>query len=283
MVTSRCLWVVCLFVSTVSANESSLTAIQWLEKVDVAMKTLNYQGTLAFVKENRLDTRQYFHRAEDGKEQERLLSLNSPIRDVVRDSGEVRCFSKEENTLVVNHHSASKSFIINLPDDFSKVDDIYRVTLEESEVIASRPAQALFIQAKDGYRYSRKVWVDKQYFLPLKMELYDLSGVVIEQAIFTGLQVTPQAPLVNVDSNDKSIHVKHIHQAKAHSINDSDIVLGQIPQGFHTVFFTRMRGDTPSEATDHLLLSDGFSSISIYKEEKNKGTQEGAKDIINQS
>ncbi len=271
----RLLFVFFVSISCAFANGSDYTAVQWLEKMSQAMKSLDYQGTVALVKNGRLDSMRYVHQASHGQKKERLLSLNSPIRDVIRDSGKVSCFLKDSQTMVINHRPTSESFILNLPTSFSNLSDTYNITLGKEGLVATRPVRVISIEAKDNYRYSRKIWVDKQHFLPLKMEVYDLSGVAVEQVIFTEIQVGLPLSLINAEAESENVKIKHIHQSKFFPIEQAEVVLKNIPTGFKVVFFTRMNIGKSDQSVDHLLLSDGFSSISVYKELKTNHVPKG--------
>ena len=72
------------WLTTASANSSPLPEpLALLSAMTQAMTELNYQGTVAIFKNDKLDTLQYFHSVQNGVEQERLLSLNSPLREVI--------------------------------------------------------------------------------------------------------------------------------------------------------------------------------------------------------
>ncbi len=264
-----------LFTTSAFANESELKAQQWLENMSLSMKTLNYQGTVAFFKNGRLDTMKYFHATDNGLEQERLLSLNSPMREVIREAGKVSCVFKNSQKIVVNHHPVSQSFIVDLPVEFSAASINYHFSLREEESVAMLPTRVVSIQAKDKYRYDRKIWIDKQYILPLKMEVYDLSGETLEQVVFTDLKVKNRPELVNANNKLEDTRIKDGHQSALSSFDGADFVLENIPSGFQTVFFIRMKRDDLTQPADHLLLSDGFSSISIYREAKADDVQLG--------
>jgi len=279
-VLARLLLVLSVSISYALANEPEYTAVQWLEKMSQAMKNLNYQGTIAIVKNGRLDSMKYIHQANNGQEKERLLSLNSPIRDVIRDSGKVSCFLKDSQTIIVNHHPSSESFILNLPPSFSTLSDAYHITLGKEELVATQPVRVISIEAKDKFRYGRKIWVDKKHFLPLKMEVYDLSGVAVEQVIFTEIQIGQPAVLINAKTELENVKMKHIHQSDFFPLEQSDIILENIPAGFKVAFFTRMNiGNSEQSEVDHLLLSDGFSSISVYKEKKTNHVGKGFQEL----
>lgn len=271
----RLLVVFLLSTACVSADESELNAQQWLEKMSQAMKSLNYQGTVAFFKNGRLDTMKYFHVSDNGLEQERLLSLNSPMREVIREAGKISCVFKDTKKTVVNHRPVSRSFIVDLPIDFSASSTDYHFSIGGEESVAMLPVRVISIKAKDKYRYGRNIWIDKQYFLPLKMEIYDLSGETLEQVVFTDLKVGDKPVFVRTDNKMENAKAKHIHQLESVSFDKADFILENIPSGFQTVFFIRMNMDNSTQKVDHLLLSDGFSSISVYREAKSDDVQPG--------
>mgnify|MGYP000647946488 CR=1 FL=1 len=264
-----------LFVSLIASNAfvhaSEMTAQQWLEKMSQTMKVMEYQGTIAFFKNGRLDTMKYFHAIENGKAQERLLSLNSPMREVIREAGKVRCVFKDSKRSVVNHHPVSESFIVNLPRDFSNLNTIYRFYELGDESVALRMARVISIEAEDAYRYARNIWIDKTHFLPLKVEVYDLTGATLEQVVFTELSVGSDVDFITTDSLIDKNKVKNDFLAA----NDASFITNNVPQGFEMAFFTRMDEKGSAKRVEHLLLTDGFSSISIYLEAKDIDVQEG--------
>jgi sigma-E factor negative regulatory protein RseB len=136
-------------------------------------------------------------------------------------------------------------------------------------------SRVISIEAKDNYRYGRKIWIDKQHNLPLKVEVSDLSGNTLEQVIFTDLQIGHKLFNGDVENKLKNLDIKHIHQLESLPLEKADFVLKNLPSGFHIVFFTRMKMDKSDQFVDHLLLSDGFSSISVYREAKAVDSREG--------
>ena len=275
---SRLVFVFFISVNFVFADESDIEAIQWLEKMSQAMKKLNYQGTVVFAKNGRIDTMKYFHATNgNGLEQERLLSLNSPMREVVRDAGKVHCIFLDSEKALIDHRPVSESFLVEVPKDFSALKDVYQYSFAGEELVAMLPAMIISIEAKDKNRFRRKIWIDKQYFLPLKEEVYDLEGKPVKQVVFADLHVGTQLPFVEVDEKTKNITIENIHQIDSSSLagKTKDVVLENIPAGFKIEFFTRMDRVNSENSVDHLLLSDGFSSISVYRETKTKNTKKG--------
>jgi len=263
-----------LSITVTFVNAEEVKVQQIMENMSQAMKTLDYQGTVAFFKNGRLDTMKYFHSCNSGNEQERLLSLNSPMREVIREAGKVRCVFKKTNETVVNDHPVSESFIIDLPDDFLSIQSVYSFKTLDEESVAMLPTYVISIEPKDQYRYKRKVWIDKVYFLPLKSEVYDLEGKTVEQVVFTDIQVINNHKVDKNKAKEEDIALLN-HQAELLAIENAGIILGAYPSNYQIVFFDQMNRDDVDKAVEHVLLSDGFSSVSVYVEAKAKDTKEG--------
>ncbi|MEQ1527945.1 MAG: MucB/RseB C-terminal domain-containing protein [Methylococcales bacterium] len=266
--------VLLLSLKTVYAEESSINAQQALLKTMQAMSTLNYQGTVAFLRNGKLETMKYFHATDKGIEQERLLSLNSPLREIVRDADQVTCSFKSTKQTIVDHRPFERSFLVDLPKHLADLDAGYNFTQVGEENIAMLPAYVIAMQPKDDYRYVRKIWIDKQQFLPLKVEVYDISGAMLEQFVFTELQVKDSLPFVDVKSAGTAT-ARHIHQLQSQSSAQAAFELGELPPGFKEIFFARMPVQNSDQPVDHLLLSDGIASVSVYMENRNTQLQPG--------
>ncbi len=264
VLTAILFWAMC----QIAIAESSPPAAEWLGKMNQAMKTLNFGGTVIFMKNGQLDTMKYQHSVENGLEQERLASLNSPMREVIRKSSEVTCVFKETKQKVVNHHPLDSSFIINLPQNTAVLQQNYQLTLLGQESIAMLPTQIIGIDPKDALRYPRKIWIDTQHFLPLKVEVYNLDGSVLEQVVFTDLSTDAITEAKASALDENKFHVKHIHATQAEPFANATFTLKNWPAGFEPVFFIRNSIQQSEKAVDHLLISDGFSTVSVYLEAK---------------
>ena len=62
------------------------------------------------------------------------------------------------------------------------------------------PAYIVDIQPKDDLRFARRIWVEKLQFLPLKVTVYDISGAILEQVVFTEQHVRDSLPFVESKS-----------------------------------------------------------------------------------
>ena len=67
--------------------------------------------------------------------------------------------------------------------------DMYKATLEGTEIINGRKHHVLLLEAKiTGLSYpKRRAWVDAEYFLPIKEELYAKSGKLLKSTSMDGI------------------------------------------------------------------------------------------------
>ena len=70
------------------------------------------------------------------------------------------------------------------------LDQLYTATLEGEEYIDDRKCYILFLESKvDGISYpKRREWVDAEYFLPIKEELYAKSGKLLKSTSMDGIK-----------------------------------------------------------------------------------------------
>ena len=68
--------------------------------------------------------------------------------------------------------------------------DIYKATLEGEELINERKCYIIYLEAIiEGLAYpKRRAWVDIEYFLPIKEELYAKSGKLLKSSSMDGIR-----------------------------------------------------------------------------------------------
>ena len=272
---SRGLLMVFLVVAAcqVSAETIPLKPLQLLQNMQTAMASLNYEGTVAILKNAQLDTLRYFHSVQKGVEQERLLSLNSPLREVIRDNDKVSCLFKASQQIIVDHKPVNRSFLLDLPKALPALAATYEFVIEEDAQVALQAVDVLMLKPLDQYRYARKFSIAKQTHLPLKIEVQDFTGETLEQVIFTELRVVEPLHKAAVDLGDKKIH--HIHEFENIGLDNLSVNLKNLPTGFEQRQFTRVHLHPSSKAVEQLLLSDGLSSVSVYLEKSPQNSHAG--------
>jgi sigma-E factor negative regulatory protein RseB len=73
----------------------------WLQKMNQALATRNYDGTFFHLSEGRVETMRIVHRVRAGRVTERLQSLDGSGREFVRNNDELTCYLPDQHTVLV--------------------------------------------------------------------------------------------------------------------------------------------------------------------------------------
>ena len=88
---------------------------EWLQKMNQALATRNYDGTFFHLSEGRVETMRIVHRVRAGRVTERLQSLDGSGREFVRDNGELTCYLPDQHTVLVEPRPDRGPFLGSLP------------------------------------------------------------------------------------------------------------------------------------------------------------------------
>lgn len=74
--------------------------------------------------------------------------------------------------------------------DDRRLQDIYKAEMESTETLDGHKVFVLKLTAKvdNAAYYSRKLWVDETYFLPVKEELYAKSGQLLKRTVLSNFK-----------------------------------------------------------------------------------------------
>ncbi|RDB43228.1 negative regulator for alginate biosynthesis MucB [Halomonas sp. DQ26W] len=139
------------------------------------------------------------------------------------------------------------------------LDQFYRLGLGRGERIANRSAIRLDIEPLDGLRYGQRLWLDSSTALPLKRELLDDRGRVVETFQITELQ----APRLH----DGSVFFDDLRSPPQHPWRPE-----WLPEGF-TAQPVDTRSERHGEAVGHRIYSDGLSTLSLFVESIEEGRE----------
>jgi sigma-E factor negative regulatory protein RseB len=264
---------------TVSSAED-LTARDWLERMMQAVQNLNYQGTFIYLHDDQLESMRIVHAVEDKRVRESLTSLNGHPREVVRDDDLVTCVIPESNQVSVDRRTPSDKFLNLLPEGLAQLEEHYDFHLLDVSRIANRQARVVTIAPKDSLRYGYRFYLDTETGLPLKSDLINELGQIVEQTMFTELEVG-KAEINDIYRRESLFtyrlqnNVDAEHQPAGEVANRWDFQ--RLPSGFKLTikhFLPDPHGATPIE---QYVFSDGLGSLSVFVErEKHQEGLNGA-------
>ena len=101
----------------------------WLERMVGAAHELNYEGRFIYMHQGAVQAMRIVHGVGEEGEHERLITLNGPSREVIRQGGTVTCILPDDNAVVVDSSRPSRPFPITLPTRLEALADYYRVEM----------------------------------------------------------------------------------------------------------------------------------------------------------
>lgn len=242
---------------------------EWLEKMNHALATRNYDGTFFHLSEGRVETMRIVHRVRGGRVTERLQSLDGSGREFVRNNDELTCYLPDQRTVLVEPRPENGPFLGSLPQFGAGVNEFYRIESLPGARILGRPARVIAVNPKDQFRFGYRLWLDEKTAMPLKTQLCDSRGQVIEQIFFARLEMPDAisdaelAPVVRTEG------MRWVRQGPSHDLASpalSAYRASELPPGFHlTVAGAQTIGGATIPAS-HLVYSDGLATVSVFVE-----------------
>lgn len=240
-----------------------------LERMHEALRQVEFEGTLVYLHGAELSALRVSQRLSDGIPAESLLSLTGPVRALSRHAQGVTCMLPDAEPLSVRN--AQSSFLGTASFDFPRLRRHYGIEAQGRFRIAGRDTHVVGVQAKDGYRYGYRFYVDDASGLPLKVDLLTEDGQAVQQLMFTDIDIevaaqpratTPRRVAVPASGPEDEV------------LPDADIVITQLPPGFRIVSRKTLVRDDGHDIHQR-VVSDGLAAFSIYVEPPMDGALRG--------
>jgi sigma-E factor negative regulatory protein RseB len=241
----------------------------WLEKMNQALATRNYDGTFFHLTEGRVETMRIVHRVKAGSVTERLQSLDGSGREFVRSNGELTCYLPDQRTVLVQPRLDHGPFLGSLPQFGSDVDQFYLIEALPATHVLGRAARVIAVHPKDQFRFGYRLWLDENTSMPLKTQLCDSHGQVIEQILFARLDMPENIADADLTPAVNTEGMRWVRQGPAREAAPSALAeyrASELPPGFRlTVSGVQTLGGASAPAA-HLVYSDGLATVSVFVE-----------------
>jgi len=238
---------------------------QWLARMGAALNNSSYVGEFVSESAGRSERLAITHRVRDGVVSERLVSLTGRGRELVRENDEVVVYLPDQKLAIIERRSGRSDLMGALPQfegrmaTWYKVDWVGRETLEDfgpTAVVAVRPL--------DGYRFGYRLWIDVDSHMPVRSDLSDGSGRVIERLRFTRLRFDDDIPdSAFVPAVDRS-KLRWVRQAPQTDDEAPAWRATQMPPGFRLSASGLQALAGPGAPVSHLVYSDGLATVSVF-------------------
>lgn len=262
----------CVMTMPAFASKNDPEAKVWLERMSHAIKTLNYEGVFVYIHGKQMETMRIVHKNVDGEEQERLLSLAGTPREILRNNDRLICILPDVKSVVVEKSRPKNYLPIGLQHITKNIKRYYHFHMGGVDRMAGRDAVKIDVLPKDSYRYGYHLWLDKKTAMLLKSDLVNEEGDPVEQIMFTHIDIKDHIETDKLEPTISSDGYKWFKQEKSEQVEktSSQWAVKKLPAGYmkgmqkkHGLPMSRM-------PVEHLMYTDGISSVSVYIEAMNK-------------
>ncbi len=260
----------------VSANP----AVEWIKKMSDSMRNLSYQGNFVYIHGKQLESMSILHIKDEYGEKERLLSLNGEAREVIRDNKNLTCIWPDSRKVVVDNSSQNNFSPLFVPSDIAKISKYYSMSLADGDRVAGQGTIIVNIKPRDQFRYGLKLWINSSNGLLLKSNLINEQNQVVEQVMFTNLEVLSkkdQLQMITMPELDDSFSLVRYHSGAASGNLGADSAwrISRLPDGFWQESALKRKVAGTDRFIQQMVYTDGLASLSVFIEKETAQTPQG--------
>jgi sigma-E factor negative regulatory protein RseB len=241
---------------------------QWLERMDHALTTRNYDGTFSHWLGGRVEMLRIIHRVQDGTVSERLASLDGSGREFIRTGASLSCYLPDRRTVLVEQRPTEES-LVAFPTVNDQTASFYDIREVGHMRLNRRVTHVITVSPKDEYRYGYRLWIDDSTAMPLKSQLADAHGQVIEQIVFASLTLSSRIPDSAFRPEISTEGFQWLrNDAAPHPQPGAALAWSAVslPPGFRMTVRSAQILPGTAGPVDHLVFTDGFASVSVFVE-----------------
>jgi sigma-E factor negative regulatory protein RseB len=266
----RLAWVVAaLAVATTAAAEEPG---QWLERMNKALTSRNYDGTFSHWHGGKVEMLRIIHRVQDGVVSERLVSLDGSGREFIRTGSDLACYLPDKRTVLVEQQPAGQSLFGNFPAANDQTAAFYEIREVAQTRLNRRETHVIAVTPKDEFRYGYKLWIDEKTAMPLKTQLCDAHGHIIEQIVFADLRLShipiPDSAFKPDVSTQGFQWLRTDAPVPKEPVATASLVWDalKLPPGFKMTARSAQVLPGSTNPVDHIVFTDGMASVSVFVE-----------------
>ena len=258
--------VVSLHAVNAISQESADDVKIWLDRMNLAVEQLNYRGTYVHVVDGNAETLDIAHRYADGSVHERISSSSGAGPEISRTADGVRSVFPEKRLGMIEAPEGSSIPVASSLNYTNELARYYQMTTFPKGRTADRDTQVVSIRARDEFRYGYLLWLDTESALPVKMQVRDEAGNVIESILFTELEVLESipdfavAPLVSAEGFTWKGPVEAELDAPSNEIWGAT----RLPNGFGLAESRLSLLAGSKYPVQHLVYTDGLATVSVF-------------------
>lgn len=166
---------------------------EWLSQMRDAIQNASYQGEYLHRRGDQTSAYAIAHTLRDGEPVERLQQLDGAMIEVIRRGNRLVCYYPAGAEDQIARPIPAAPFSQVGPMALDRLAQSYRAEADGEARVAGRSARVLTLTA-DSWRYTHRLWLDRETGLLLQSEILSNEGDILEQFRYTRLSVGGPVP-----------------------------------------------------------------------------------------
>ncbi|MGY6589023.1 MAG: MucB/RseB C-terminal domain-containing protein [Wenzhouxiangella sp.] len=269
-------WLACLCLLPLAAvaagDEDAREVKYWLDRMERAVESLDYRGSLVHWRGGQVDTFRIIHRANGDGVRERIYSLDGKPREILRKGERVQSLTAGDQPLVVQSQLAAR-LMPNLPvSRLGTPESGYEMRMGGEDRVAGKATRIVEIRPLDQFRYGYRFWLEQDSGMLLRSALLNQRGRVLQQLSFVDIELGAQ--INDADLEPGLTMPEGISRARLDppvssqsrsALPEPSWLPPRLPPGFELARVGRGSFENGDDF-EHLVFSDGVASFSVYIE-----------------
>jgi sigma-E factor negative regulatory protein RseB len=177
--------------------------------------------------------------------------------------------------VLVESRPAKESLLSGFPTINDQTASFYDIKEVTRTRLVGRDTHLITVTPKDEYRYGYRLWIDESTAMPLKTQLCDTHGHVIEQVVFGSLTLSSRIPdaAFKPEISTEGFQWLRSEDPTPRDPGAVDPVVWdalKLPPGFKMTVRKAQTLPGSTDPVDHLVFTDGLASVSVFVEEKSQ-------------
>lgn len=243
--------------------------LRLLEKMNRAVRSLDYEGRYVVHSDGRLDALYVVHRVDATGEKERVVSLTGKPSEIIRSDEAVACLMPgRDEPLNVGRRAGGRSFSPLAATDSRRLTQHYRFSLVGTDRVAGRDVHQVLVEPKDNLRFGYRVSIDRETGLPLSTAMLDSTMTPRSQVMFVDIKIGDRVTPIERDVSALQIATADPAEWSARKrLAPASWKFRELPAGFELNTHRRRAVDIGTADLEHYIFSDGLATVSVYVHE----------------
>ena len=260
----------CVF-SLLAQSVSADSIDQWLDKMGHASQQQNFQGTLVIRQQDKMQAIRVKQGVTAKGSWQTLESLTGEDQTIIRHNNQVTTIFPAQKLVTISDELAGAMdkgpLHPALPDNRQALKKLYQLELSGHDRIANKVTQKIQMVPRDQHRYGYIFWLDEESGLLLKCDLLDEKGKVLEQLMYSNVELLPSAPTKSIDVDLLNTYRK-VQLMDEQGIRQQRWQASNLPVGFELIRAVKVNHHSRVTPAYHMVYSDGMASVSVFVEQR---------------